>query len=92
MAAVSIHELVDWYGTPLGMLEFVAVAKAVLGDEDYELLLWWACRSEPHLTLAELDRVERLAIVVGALMERWEPVGESVAARSVADRVERERD
>jgi hypothetical protein len=76
----------EWLTTPLGRPEFVGVAKFIAGDE-YELLLRWASRSEPVVSDAEMERAELMAGVVRALLQRWEPVDDSVAKRFVAEQV-----
>jgi hypothetical protein len=88
---LSDSDVRDWLGTALGLQEFVRVARRVVGDGEFELLLRWASRREPHVSEAEFERAERLADAVGALLTRWEPVGDSVAARFAAESVERKR-
>ena len=64
-----------WFGTELGLGEFVRLVKLFTTDEEFGLLVRWASRREPHLRQAEIDRIEGRARMLAALLERWEPVG-----------------
>jgi hypothetical protein len=71
---VSTSDLQDWLGTELGRSAFMRALKHFTSAEEYELLLRWASRREPHLSEAEIERAEAIAEVVAELLNRWEPV------------------
>jgi hypothetical protein len=86
----GLDYLQDWFGTPLGLGAFLADARAVVNEAQYELLMRWASRREPRLTNAELDEVGDLAqSVIAALEEKWkEGLEVRAASRSAAERGE----
>jgi hypothetical protein len=88
---VSREDLQAWFGTELGLREFVRAVKRFTTKEEFGLLVRWASRREPHLREAEIEWVEGRAQLLVALLERWEPVGARVAGRSVIERGARRR-
>jgi hypothetical protein len=81
---VSGSDLEDWFSTPLGLVDFIRQAEQHTSEEEWQLLLRWASRREPHLSEADRQRAEALADRVRALLTRWEPVEAQEALRSVA--------
>ena len=84
---MSASDLQDWLGTELGVSVFVRALKHFTSAEEYELLLRWASRREPHLSEAEIQRAEARAEVVAELLKRWEPVEVRTEERSFAEPV-----
>ena len=82
----------EWFGTKLGLPVFARTLKGITTQEEYELLLRWVSRREPHLREAEIERIEERAGVLAQLMERWEPVEVHAEGRSSAESVGREPD
>ena len=80
---MSLGTVYEWLGTELGLPVFVRVVKQLTSAEEFELLLRWASRREPHLCEAEIERMEALARMLAELLERWEPVEFAAAERSV---------
>ena len=72
-----------WLETELGQQEFKRTLEGLLGPRERQLLLRWASRRE-HLSQAEIDHIEPLGRMLGALLERWEVVGAEAAPRYVA--------
>jgi hypothetical protein len=85
---VSREDLQAWFGTELGLREFVRVVKPLTTKEELELFVRWASRREPHLREAEIEWIEGRAQVLVALLERWEPVGARGRVRSVLEQDE----
>lgn len=83
----SGEDVRDWFGTKLGLTVFVGTMKRLASQEEYELLLRWASRREPHLRGAEIEWCEAFAGAVAELMERWEPVEVRAEERSFAESV-----
>ena len=67
---MSTSDLQDWFGTELGLPLFVRALKRMTSAEEYELLLRWASRREPHLSEAEIERIEARAEVVAEMLQR----------------------
>ena len=61
-----------WYGTKLGLQEFVRLVKSRMNEEEYALFLRWASRREPHLSEAEIERMEARAEEVAAFLGQRE--------------------
>ena len=84
---MSTSDLQDWLGTELGLSVFVRALKHFTSAEEYELLLRWASRREPHLSEAEIEKAEARAEIVAELLKRWEPVEVRAEERSCAEPV-----
>jgi hypothetical protein len=86
---VSREDVEAWFGTELGLREFVRLVKQVTTDEEYELLVRWASRRGSHLSQAQIEWIEGRAQLLAALLERWDPVGARWRVRSVFEQGER---
>jgi len=62
--------------------------KLLVSQDEYELLVRWASRREPHVREAEAEWCVAKAGVLAALLERWEPIGAEAAPRCVAEQGE----
>ena len=85
---VNRDDMLDWYGTRLGMGAFLGAVRRMVTEKQYGLMLRWACRREPHLTEAEREEVENLVDRFMVLLERWEQVEANAAERYAAGRGE----
>jgi len=85
---VNGSDLRDWFGTELGLQEFVRSLKFFTTEAEYALLLKWVSRRGQRLNEAEIDWVEGRALVLRELLERWEPVEVLAALRCVAQQGE----
>ena len=84
---MSTSDLQDWFETELGLPVFVRALRHFTTAEEYELLLKWASRREPHLSEAEIEKIEGRVEVLAELIKRWEPVEVRAGERSPAELV-----
>jgi hypothetical protein len=85
---VSRERLYGWLETPLGMVEFLAVARGVLSWREFELMLKWVSPRGRSLSRGECDRCEDLAIELLALIVGRTQDGDGVAERNAFRSVE----